>query len=142
MKLDTVHSALCLFSARNSRKQIERATRTRRSRRSYKIHYIPWTVIVSPRWESESKTGLNHRNRLTPIRLHSPAGISFPSDEISFIFFFPHRSSANFRSSTPLSSPSPFFFSHRMPQNWIRSNFEYRLILIFVKTKKRKYISR
>lgn len=106
VKLDTVHSALCLFSARNSRKQIERATRTRRSRRLYKIHYIPWTVIVSPRWESESKTGLNHRNRLTPIRLHSPAGISFPSDEISFIFFFPHRSSANFRSSTPL----PIFF--------------------------------
>lgn len=79
---------------------------------------------MSPRWESESKTGPNHRNRLTPIRLHSAAGISFPSDEISFIFFFFHRSSANFRSSTPLfSPPPPFFFRSRTLQNWIRSNF-------------------
>lgn len=131
VKLDTVHSALCLFSARNSRKQIERATRTRRSRIKSIIFLGPLLSLLG-----------GNRNRklvwITVTDLHRfdyirRPELVFSPTRFPLFSFFPIVVERIF--DRPL--PSPFFFSHRMPQNWIRSNFEYRLILIFVKTKKR-----
>lgn len=84
VKLDTAHSPACLFPG-NSRKQIEE---WRGSSRIKSIIFLGALLSLLGVGESESKTGLNHRNRLTPIRLHSPAGISFPPTRFPLFSFF------------------------------------------------------
>lgn len=123
MKLDAAHSPVCLFSA-NSRKQIERATRTRGG--SPRIKSI---IFLGPLLSLHGGNRNRKLVRITVTDLHRfdytrQPELVFPPTRFPLFSFFFHRSSANFRSSTPLSSPPPpFFFRSRMLQNWIRSNF-------------------
>lgn len=106
VKLDTVHSALCLFSARNSRKQIERATRTRRSRIKSIIFLGPLLSLLG-----------GNRNRklvwITVTDLHRfdyirRPELVFPPTRFPLFSFFPIVVQRIF--DRPLRFPPPHFF--------------------------------